>query len=217
MPVIAAVLFEFTLRELKLRTANRADRQLTALRWIHPAERLRVQLRLTADDQLSAQTATRQVRVDQAARRLYRLRLALGTHDQAAKPGTKPGQKLRKAERRAHAALTRASFADPTTAAEVLRQVQILTLTRDLAQLDFSTADAARTIVSNLITIPDENGDRDHQLVAAATRIVAEAAQRGDKLSQSALAEKLRGQGHSIANDRLRWLSVACGLESRHG
>ena len=44
MPVVAAVLFEFTLRELRLRTADRADRRLAALRWLHPAERIRVQL-----------------------------------------------------------------------------------------------------------------------------------------------------------------------------
>ena len=34
MPVIAAVLFEFTLRELRLRTADRAGRRLAALRWL---------------------------------------------------------------------------------------------------------------------------------------------------------------------------------------
>jgi hypothetical protein len=38
MPVIGAILFEFTLRELRTRSADRADRQLTALRWLHPAE-----------------------------------------------------------------------------------------------------------------------------------------------------------------------------------
>ena len=65
--------------------------------------------------------------------------------------------------------------------------------------------------------VPGEDGDRDGQLVAAATRILAEAAQDGSRLSQTALAEKLRGQGYSIANDRLRWLSAACGLEPRHG
>jgi hypothetical protein len=75
MPVIGAILFEFTLRELRVRSADRADRQLAALRWVHPAERVRVQLRLAADDRISAETATRHVRVDQAARRLYQLRL----------------------------------------------------------------------------------------------------------------------------------------------
>ena len=41
MPVIAALLFEFCLREMRLRTANRADRTLGALRWLRPAERFR--------------------------------------------------------------------------------------------------------------------------------------------------------------------------------
>ncbi|MCW2935016.1 MAG: hypothetical protein JWM19_5978 [Actinomycetia bacterium] len=54
MPVIGAILFEFTLRELRTRSADRADRQLTALRWLHPVERVRVQLRLAADDRISA-------------------------------------------------------------------------------------------------------------------------------------------------------------------
>src|SRR5258708_14023585 len=77
MPVIGAILFEFTLRELRTRSADRADRQLTALRWLHPAERVRVQLRLAADDRISAQAATPPVRVGQAARPPYPPRLAL--------------------------------------------------------------------------------------------------------------------------------------------
>lgn len=299
MPVIAAVLFEFTLRELRLRTEDRADRKLTALRWLHPAERIRVQLRLAADDRLSAEAATRRVRVDQAARRLYLLRLALHSRAPAATPGAVTARQIRRAERSAHAALTRAGFADPEIAAEVLRQVQVLTLTPALARLDYTTADAARAAVGNLIThhapggpapgphagppariaqpdgpadpgepgrptatglnghfatpaavipdrpgqdtpalpggvpcpapagtsqsaalqdaVPGDDSDRDGRLVAAATRILAEAAQDGSRLSQTALAEKLRGQGYSIANDRLRWLSAACGLEPRHG
>ena len=208
-------------------------------------------------------------------------------------------RQIRRAERSAHAALTRAGFADPEIAAEVLRQVQVLTLTPALARLDYTTADAARAAVGNLIThhapggpapgphagppariaqpdgpadpgepgrptatglnghfatpaavipdrpgqdtpalpggvpcpapagtsqsaalqdaVPGDDSDRDGRLVAAATRILAEAAQDGSRLSQTALAEKLRGQGYSIANDRLRWLSAACGLEPRHG
>src|SRR5216683_2585455 len=117
MPVIAAILFEFTLRELQLR-AGRADRRLAALRWLHPAERVRVQLRLAADDHISAETATRHVRADHAARRLYLLRRALRARQQAARPGAMTARRIRLAERRAHAALTRAGFADPVIAAE---------------------------------------------------------------------------------------------------
>jgi Protein of unknown function (DUF2637) len=284
MPVIAAVLFEFTLRELRLRTAGRADRRLTALRWLHPAERIRVQLLLAADEQMSAEAATRRVRVDQAARRLYLLRRVLGAREQAARPGAMAARRARMAERRAHRALTRAGFADPDIAAGVLRQVQVLALTPRLARLNYDTADAARTAVASLITPgppaapPDvmpaahdtpagstdrgtaqasrpyatginghaaageaigagqpglalpapapgtgtapqaakqgnegeaaagEDGNRDAQLIAAAASILAEAMRHGDRLSQTALAEKLRSQGHSIANERLRWL-----------
>ena len=220
MPVIAAILFEFTLNEVRQRTADRPDRSLAGLLWLHPAERLRVQLRLAADAQLSAQTATRRVRVDQAARRLYQLRQALHPVDQPPGPAATAARRIRKAERRAHAALTRAGFADPTIAAEILRQVQILTLTQQLARLDYTTAEPAHAAIANLITAPGaapgEDGGHDQQLVAAAIRIIAESAHDGGKLSQAALAEKLRGQGYSIANDRLRWLSAASGLNSRH-
>ena len=77
MPVIAALLFEFCLREMRLRTANRADRTLGALRWLRPAERFRVQLCMAADQQVSAEEATGRVRIDAAARRLYHLRALL--------------------------------------------------------------------------------------------------------------------------------------------
>jgi hypothetical protein len=152
MPVIAAVLFEFTLRELRLRKAGRADRKLTPLRWLHPAERIHVQLRLAADDRISAETATRRVRADHAARRLYLLRRALHAQGQAASPGAMTARRIHLAERRAHAALTRAGFADPVIAAEVLRQVQVLTLTPELARLNYATAEAAQAAIANLIS-----------------------------------------------------------------
>jgi hypothetical protein len=74
MPVIAALLFKFCLREMRLRTANRADRTLGALRWLRPAERFRVQLCMAADQQVPTEEATSRVRIDAAARRLYHLR-----------------------------------------------------------------------------------------------------------------------------------------------
>ena len=151
MPVIAAILFEFTLRELQLR-AGRADRRLAALRWLHPAERVRVQLRLAADDQISAEAATRRVWIDLAARRLYQLRRALLAQGRAARPGGAAARRARLAEHRAHAALIRAGFADHAIAAQVLRQVQVLTRTRDLARLDYTTADAAQAAIASLIT-----------------------------------------------------------------
>jgi len=53
---------------------------------------------------------------------------------------------------------------------------------------------------------PGEDGSRDAQLIAAAASILAEAMRHGDRLSQVALAGKLRSQGFGIANERLRWL-----------
>ena len=132
--------------------AGRADRRLTALRWLHPAERVRVQLLLAADDQISAEAATRRVRVDQAARRLYQLRRACSPAAGAAGPRGLAARRARRAERRAHAALIRAGFADQAVAAEVLRQVQVLTRTPDLARLDYATAEAAQAVIAGLIT-----------------------------------------------------------------
>jgi hypothetical protein len=198
---------------------------------------------------------------------------------------------VRRAERRAQVALTRARFADPGAATEVLRQVQVLTLTRTLARLDYATPDAAQAALASLITAapvpalpgdatsspvvsfrrpgsaiadishngnparpglngtlasalvtpngltghaapgnghsarsagspalrpyPDQRrkGDSDRPLVDAAMRIVAQARQQGVRISQADLARQLRTAGYSIANDRLRWLAMASGLE----
>jgi len=115
MPVVAAILFEFCLRELRLRTlANRSDRKLSTLRWIYPAERLRVQLHMATDEHMSAEAATRHVRVHRAARRLYQLRAALNAHDQSATPGAAAGAGS-VVRARAYGALARAGFADPAS------------------------------------------------------------------------------------------------------
>ena len=283
MPVIAAILFEFTLRELQLR-AGRADRRLAALRWLHPAERVRVQLRLAADDHMSAEAATRRVRIDLAARRLYQLRRALLAQGRAARPGGMAARRARLAEHRAHAALIRAGFDDQAIAAQVLRQVQVLTRTRDLARLDYTTAGAAQAAIASLITCgapvtppgplimpagsakpgglrdgtsrspasgingtaagqvsrtgqpgpalppatarqpasggPTANGEaagqpqeQDGQLMADAVRIVTDARQHGERLSQKALGDRLRRGGHRVANHALRsLLAAAAGL-----
>jgi hypothetical protein len=267
MPVICAVLFEFTLRELQARTAGRADRRLGALRWAHPAERIRVQLALAADEQISAREATRRVRTDQAARRLYQLRLALRARDRAARQ-TAAARRVRAAERRAQAAFTRAGFADPDIAASVLRQVQVLARTPELALLDYSTAAPALAAIANLISpgpqagpvqsqgpargslqpadSPDgpvsgqpagsrnapaagkcgagessvpilalttaagsQDAGLDGQLVAAAAAVIAEARQAGTRLSQKAMADRLRSDGRRVANESLRALMVA--------
>ena len=266
MPVIAALLFEFCLRELRQRTmTDRADRKLSTLRWLHPAEAVRVQLRMAADEQLSADAATRHVRADHAARRLYQLRAVLDAHDQSGTYSALAARRIRRAEHRAHGALTRAGFAEPVIAVAVLRQVQVLTITAALAKLDYHTAAAAQAAIASLIASPaaekpgpgtgartghpvarngtagmnaaqdrtpvsqindrpangqlhdvHDGGDRDAQLVAAAARIVAGAARDGSRLSQAALAERLRREGYTVANNRLHWLSSVSGLEPRH-
>jgi hypothetical protein len=266
MPVVAAILFEFCLRELRLRTlAGRAGRTLSAWRWLHPAERFRVQLRMAADEQLPAEAATRQVRADHAAWRLYQLKTALHAHDQPHAHGASAARRIRQAEHRAHRALTRAGFADPATATAVLCQVQVLTMTVALARLDYHTPDAAQVAIANLITAPSavnpgldttartarptaqdrtactkavqprtpagqinghpangqprgvhDAGARDAQLAAAAIGIVAAAARDGGRLSQAGLADRLRREGYTVANSRLRWLAAVSGLRPRH-
>jgi hypothetical protein len=153
MPVVAAVLFEFTLRELRERKAG-TSRRMGAVRWLYPAERLRVQRLLAADESTSVQEATHRVRTEQAARRLYQLRRALHARDQAAptRSGALAARRARAAELRAHAALTRAGFSDPAIAADVLRQVQVLARAAYLARLDYSTAQPARDAIASLIT-----------------------------------------------------------------
>jgi hypothetical protein len=242
MPVVAALLFEFCLRELRLRTlADRPGRRLSVLGWLHPAERLRVHLSMATDRQASAETATRRVRVSCAARRLYRLRTTLAACDQGVRPSGLAARRVRRAERRAQGALDRAGFADPAIAAAVLRHVQVLTMTAALAGLDYRTADAAHAVIAGLIgaptgaaqerapatpvsghpqrcqpeRVPGVDG-RGGRLVAAATRIVAGAARDGDRLSQASLAARLRREGFTVANSRLRWLACASGLEPRH-
>ena len=296
MPIVAAVLFEFCLREMRIRRTGRADRKLAGLRWLHPAERVRVQMYMAANELMSAEQATKRVRIEQAARRLYQLRMALRDRDRAARRGAVAAARARRAQRRAHAALTRARFTEPEVAADVLRHVQVLTMTAALARLDYASPDDAQAAIGNLITSPaargpqpgivpvppsapepagrapagaagrapearinghagggpvtgpveqrpappdgipapaattdvrreapgprddaDDGDDPDAQLITAATRIVADAGQDGTRLSQIALAERLRGQGYSISNQRLRWLSAISGLESRPG
>ena len=75
------------------------------------------------------------------------------------------------------------------------------------------TAAGAEPETSQQEDAPDA-GDRDAELVAAARRVVADARHAGTRLSQIALAEKLRSEGCKVANNRLRWLAAVSGLES---
>ena len=273
MPVIAAVLFEFCLQETRSRATARSGRRLGALRWLRPGEWLRVRLRMSADEAMSVGEATRRVRVESAARSLYRLRTAVS---QQGSDG-EASHCARRALRRAHAALARAGFTDASVAADVLRHVQVLTMTTALATLDYGSADEAHAAIGSMITsaalpalvqardpapaeavsrsalsdpqagthaeaasepkpdlltagcgtdsadgagsdaglAPDCPTGRDGQLVEAARQIAATAALDGTRLSQAALAERLRQQGWTIANDRLSWLAATIGLGPR--
>jgi hypothetical protein len=124
MPVVAAVLFEFCLQETPA-----PGRKLSALRWLRPAEWVRIHLLMSASGTLSADEATRRVRAEAAARALYRLRTVTrpGGRDGAA--AAHAARRSRRALRRAHTALTAAGFADPAVAAEVRGRVQVLTMT----------------------------------------------------------------------------------------
>jgi hypothetical protein len=150
MPVIAATLFEFSLRETR-HTARGAERRLTGVEWLRPVERIRVRLQLSADEKVSAEAATRRVRADCAARRLYVLRQVLAARERAGRASAIATHRVRRAERRAQAALTRAWFTDAAIAADVLRQVQVLTLTQTLAGLDYATPDHAQQVLASLI------------------------------------------------------------------
>lgn len=293
MPVIAATLFEFSLRETR-QAASPPGRKLPGLTWLHPVERIRVRVQKSADPMMSAEVASRRVRIDCAARRLHGLRQVLAAQKQVGdRSRTIAAYRVRRAEHRAQAALIRVRFADLAIATDVLRQVQVLTQARALAQLDYTTQDDPQTALASLITGPvngpparpggraigltrrpppaegkipvngeptapalhDPSAARgetgsgvrivhvssaagklppsdpypefrsrppvngDHALVDAACRIVAEARDDGGLLSQAELARRLRTEGHSVANGRLRWLSDACGLDpgDRHG
>jgi hypothetical protein len=53
-----------------------------------------------------------------------------------------------------------------------------------------------------------------HMLVTAAAAILREADSRGIRMSQTALARRLRAGGMSIPNQRLRWLAAAASAEA---
>jgi hypothetical protein len=76
---------------------------------------------------------------------------------------------------------------------------------------------AAATADGDGTSLPDSAAGRDRELIEAARRIAAEASRDGSRLSQAALAEKLRSEGWTIANDRLSWLAATIGLGPRRG
>lgn len=57
----------------------------------------------------------------------------------------------------------------------------------------------------------------DERLIGAAAAIMRDAERQETRLSQAALARKLRSRGHQIANERLRWLTATAGTRLRGG
>jgi hypothetical protein len=171
-------LFEFSLRETR-HTAGGARHRPAGPGWLRPAEQLRVHLQLSADENVTAEAATRQVRAECAARRLHLLRQALTAREQAANSKT-AARRVHRAERRGQAALARARFTDLAVAAEVLRLVQVLTLTQTLARLDYATPGHAQQVLASLITPPTAGappaGDRP---AAASQRGLPDPSRRG--------------------------------------
>lgn len=231
MPVIAAVLFEFSLREGRRASA----RHVGSLSLIHPAEAVRVGALLASNRALPAAVATQHVRAAHAAHALYRLRQLMRAA--ARRPSGYRSLRVRRAEHHAQAALARVGFFETTMAVDVLRRVQILTMPRTLADLDYGSPEGAREAIESLIAVSPAllrdgakidapalhqyvpggpSWARSHGLegsvVVAAQRIVADGHQRGIHLSQADLAEQLRAEGHSFANDRLRALAEVAGL-----
>ena len=160
MPVVAALLFEFCLRELRLRTlADQAGPQAERPGLAPPG-------RTNPGPALHGRRASRCRRRQPPGTSESITRPGGSTssgprsprHDQPARPGALATRRIRRAERRAHRALTRAGFADPAIAAAVLRQVQVLTMTATLARLDYRTADAAQAAITSLITSPATPG-----------------------------------------------------------
>jgi hypothetical protein len=159
MPLIAAVLFEFSLRETR-HTARSPGRSLAGSWWLRPAERIRVWALLTADETLTARAATSMTRIDAAANRLHQLRRLLPQQgSEFARRGALIRWRARRAERLAQAALRRARFTEPGVAADVLRQAQILASTASLAGLDYSTEDHAKAALARLLTTASGPGE----------------------------------------------------------
>lgn len=142
-PLIAATLYELGLIEQRHAAQRNTERRLN-LGWAHPIERLRAYAVLSGDSALTADEATHQVRVNAAARALYRLRHA----DEAAARGKwfAPVRR-RRVERRTQRVLLRARFSDPRVAAEVMQRMQSLVRTLDFARMDYRDLDAARDMM----------------------------------------------------------------------
>jgi hypothetical protein len=166
MPVIAGVLAELAVADIRQEAREEARRKLGPLpsrrveivRWLHPVEMFKVMSVMTANSSVASADATREVRADAAARALYRLRRTMsaagisgsGTQGRMTRRGKVA---VRIAEFIAQAAFRRAGFAAAGAAPEdILRRVQVLVRIRDFASLDYGTAENARNVIESLIS-----------------------------------------------------------------
>ncbi|MEU4229479.1 DUF2637 domain-containing protein [Nonomuraea sp. NPDC026600] len=156
LPVVGAVLFEFVLAEQRRDKHARPDRKLDLSRWLHPIERVKVLLKLGTDEFLTAAQATRVVRVDEAAKRLYILAKTLErqiAHEGKRWAGHRAG-KVHDADKHAQKALTRAGATDPYVMVDIVRAMQLRTQSRKLAMLDYTTPREAEEFLANLMVAP---------------------------------------------------------------
>ncbi|MER5638176.1 hypothetical protein ABT095_14605 [Kitasatospora sp. NPDC002227] len=156
-PIIAAILFELgsleertAARELARRAGDWLDRRIRMVRMLHPVEGVKVALALAADENLSQADATRRVRIQTAATRLYRVRLM----DERAKDKESGAQRRSadraraRAVRRAQAAQARVALVDQT---HILADLERLVRTPDTAAVDFRRRAAVETVLRSYV------------------------------------------------------------------
>jgi hypothetical protein len=176
-PLIAATLFELGLIEQRHAAQRNVERRLN-LGWAHPIERLRVYSMLSSDSTLTADQATHEVRVNAAARAMYRLRHAAAAVDDATETDVRWARaRMRRVERRTQRALLRAGFADQHVAAEVLQRTQAMVRTREFAQMDYSADSEARAMLLDAI---------DHTVLPAQKRARPARKPQGDARAERA-------------------------------
>ncbi|WP_033817707.1 hypothetical protein [Kitasatospora sp. MBT63] len=156
-PIIAALLFELgsleertAARELARRAGDWLDRRIRMVRMLHPIEGIKVALALAADEHLSQADATRRVRIQTAATRLYRVRL-MDEQSKDKEPGPQRGSAARgrtRAVRRAQAAQARVALVDQT---HILADLERLVRTPDTAGVDFRKRAAVETVLRSFV------------------------------------------------------------------
>ncbi|MEV7775445.1 hypothetical protein [Kitasatospora sp. NPDC086791] len=158
-PIIAAVLFELgsleertAARELARRAGDWLDRRIRLVRMLHPVEWVKVALALAADENLSQAEATRRVRIQTAADRLYRVRQLDGQDEDGDKPGWFSVRWRERAVRRAQAAQARLSLPDQV---HVLAGLERLVRTPETATVDFAKRKEVEAAQRSFLTVAD--------------------------------------------------------------